>query len=310
MNTPMPNVFLIGAPKCGTTALASYLSERNDVFLSYPKEPSYWSHDFKQGSGVAQITSQAAYDALYAEAGGYAVRLDASTSYLMSDVAIPAILKAVPNAKFLIMLRDPVEMVQAWHMEKCFNLSEDEDSFQCAWELWEDRQAGVVPWPKGAFEPRELNYRAVAALGSQLERAFGWIPETQRLVLFQDDLAQNPNALWAQVLHFLDLPEDGRTEFPVVGGAHFNRSKTLAKLYQAPPPVLAPLIQTLKKMTRTGLGSKALEAVKGLLISRGKRAVLETDFQSRLRETFAPEIAKINTLTGRNLWSDTKEAQR
>lgn len=299
----LPNTFLIGAPKCGTTALASYLAEREDVFLSYPKEPSYWSSDMVQGAGVAQITTQAQYEALYDAAGDAPVRLDGSTSYFLSDVAVPRILEAVPEARFIIMLRDPVEMVQAWHMEKCFNLNEDEEQFQRAWELWEDREAGVAPWPDGAMETRELNYAWVGALGSHLERVTAQIPEDRRLVLFQSDLAEDPQALWARVLAFLDLPPDGRTEFPVVGGAHFNRSKTLAKLYQSPPPAVAPLIRGLKRMTRTGLGARALGAVKGLLITRGKRAEIDTGFQAELQRVFGPEVDKITALTGRNLWA-------
>ena len=42
----IPNFFIVGAPKCGTTALYEYLSSHPDVFLCDPKEPNYFSCDF------------------------------------------------------------------------------------------------------------------------------------------------------------------------------------------------------------------------------------------------------------------------
>ena len=46
MKNKKPNFFIVGAPKCGTTALASYLNEHSKIFVSNPKEPHYFATDF------------------------------------------------------------------------------------------------------------------------------------------------------------------------------------------------------------------------------------------------------------------------
>ena len=40
------NLYLIGAPKCGTTTVAGWLGSHRDVYWSTPKEPYYWADDF------------------------------------------------------------------------------------------------------------------------------------------------------------------------------------------------------------------------------------------------------------------------
>lgn len=301
MTAPRPNTFLIGAPKCGTTALAQYLSDRADVFLGYPKEPSFWSSDLTRSGTVLKLGGLDNYLAIYADAGNAQIVLDASTRYLLSDVAVPAILAFDPAAKFIVMLRHPVEMAQAYHMEKHFNLFEDQTEFEAAWRLQDARLAGDNI-PPACPEPKELQYRDVAALGTQLARAMDRIPMGQLLVLFQDDLQTDPRAVWLRVLDFLGLPDDGRTDFPVVGGAHFNRFPWLAKLYQNPPAPLQPLIRTLKKSARGGQSRKSPVAMlKSLLVKRGKRAALSPGFRAELDAHFAPEIDRIEALTGRDL---------
>lgn len=301
MTAPRPNTFLIGAPKCGTTALAHYLSEHPAVFLGYPKEPSFWSTDLTRSDTVTKLTCLDDYLDLYAGAGDARVILDASTRYLFSDVAVPAILDFDPAAKFIVMLRNPVEVAQAYHMEKHFNLFEDVADFEAAWHLQEARKSGRN-LPPAAPEPKELQYRDVAAIGTQLGRAMDRIPTGQILVLFQEDMTADPRAVWLRVLAFLGLPDDGRTDFPIVGGAHFNRFPWLAQLYQNPPGPLKPLIRALKKSARGGQSRKSPVAMlKSLLVARGKRADLQPAFHAELQAHFAPEIDRIETLTGRDL---------
>jgi hypothetical protein len=52
-----PNFFIIGAPKCGTTSLSVYLSEHQEIVMSNPKEPHYFSTDIENG----RMTDQSKY---------------------------------------------------------------------------------------------------------------------------------------------------------------------------------------------------------------------------------------------------------
>ena len=89
-NTVIPNFFLIGAPKCGTTSLSLYLKEHPEVFISEPKEPHFFSDDINNG-GIKDLTGYLdCFKGAQVECG---IIGDASTLYLYSKNAIQNILK-------------------------------------------------------------------------------------------------------------------------------------------------------------------------------------------------------------------------
>ena len=67
---PVPNYFLVGAPKCGTTAISVYLREHPQVFFCNPKEPCYWRDDMPGIRESYGIESLEQYLALFGDAGG------------------------------------------------------------------------------------------------------------------------------------------------------------------------------------------------------------------------------------------------
>jgi hypothetical protein len=111
VRSPWPNLFLVGAPRCGTTSLFAYLAAHPDVFGPTEKEPHYYDHDLLGDLGM----ERRAYAALYAASASERWRLDASALYLYSHAAPEAILRDAPEAHVVISLRDPVELVASWH---------------------------------------------------------------------------------------------------------------------------------------------------------------------------------------------------
>ncbi|WP_181705514.1 sulfotransferase family protein [Chthonobacter rhizosphaerae] len=305
MAGPRPNTFLIGGPKCGTTSLAHYLSEHPDVFLGYPKEPSFWSVDLKRSEAVVRLRGLDDYLALYRRAGSAKIVLDASTSYLLSEVAVARILAFAPDARFIVILRNPAEVAHAYHMEKVFNHQEDVEDFETAWSLQQERRAGRRV-PPTCVEPAELQYLAVASLGRQLERVTSLVRSEQLLVLFTEDMARDPRAVYLAALGFLGLPDDGRTDFPVVGGAHFNRFRRLSRLYQAPPAILKPLVRSAKRLLRAHLSAALKSRMTAAIAEHRPRAAIPRSFALDLRRAFAADVALTEQLTGRSLrhWID------
>ncbi len=101
-----PDFFIIGAPKCGTTALATYLAEHPNIQLSDPKEPHYFCKDLKAGG--PPVASDKDYVRRFfpgLEESGASAAGEASVWYLYSDVAVRNILRFQPDAKFIVMLR-------------------------------------------------------------------------------------------------------------------------------------------------------------------------------------------------------------
>jgi hypothetical protein len=111
MSLRWPNLFIVGAAKAGTTSLYHYLKQHPDIFMSSFKEPKYFSTidpapELKYF--VKFIADEASYLKLFAEAGQEAYRGEASTSYLWDPEAPARIKAASPEARIIIILREPV----------------------------------------------------------------------------------------------------------------------------------------------------------------------------------------------------------
>jgi Sulfotransferase domain len=105
-----PNFFLVGAPRCGTTALFSMLGAHPDVCVSRVKEPDFFAADVvaavPQLAGRA-VTEWSRYLDLFRHAGAARAVGEGSVSYLSSRSAPGAIASRCPQARILMVLRDP-----------------------------------------------------------------------------------------------------------------------------------------------------------------------------------------------------------
>ena len=136
LNIQLPNTFIIGAPKSGTTSLVAYLSSHPQAFLPNPIEPDYWTKETPKDNEHKYSNSWAGYKQLYNKATeGHTVRIDCSRSYCWSDYAVPDILKTLPNSRFIFMIRNPVELAPSLHSEEVLSGHEDIDDYNDAWKL-------------------------------------------------------------------------------------------------------------------------------------------------------------------------------
>ena len=182
-----PSFFIVGAPKCGTSALASYLRAHPAVFMSWPKEPLFFCKDF---DGVRTVDTLAEYERLFESRPPEATAVgEASAMYLYSEIALTEIKKFNPDARIVAMIRNPVELVQSFHSQMLFALSEDESDFETAWRLQAKRRDGQRI-PARCAAPEFLQYRDVAMLGTQITRLYELFPRDQILVLRNEDLAR------------------------------------------------------------------------------------------------------------------------
>lgn len=116
------NLFIIGAPKCGTTSLASSLSKSIDCFVPNIKEPDFW------GQNEINNISISKYQKIYPKGIEKKYLVDASASYFSNPKAISQIYRYNSKALIIIMLRDPVERAFShWKMEKYQYLREFND---------------------------------------------------------------------------------------------------------------------------------------------------------------------------------------
>ena len=165
----LPDFFLVGAPKCGTTSLAQWLSEHPEVFFSPVKEP----HFFNTDASNRKIRSRDAYAALFSgvESRHLAVG-EGSVWYLYSDAAVPRILEANSRARFIVMLREPIAMLRSLYLQQRWAGNENAGSLEEAWRLQDARRAGRKV-PLLCANPDQLQYGRICSLGWQVDRLLG-----------------------------------------------------------------------------------------------------------------------------------------
>jgi hypothetical protein len=289
-----PDFFIVGAPKCGTTSLAAWLAEHPRIYISPVKEP----HHFNTDDNYLLTPTRKLYERLFAGATDAHQALgEASVWYLYSTVAIPNILAYNPGARFIVCLRNPVEMAYSLHEQQVVAGNEDVTAFEAAWRLQEHRLRGekVSRWCK---EPRHLAYGPACALGFQIERLFERAGRDRVLPLLLDDVKADARRAYLRVLAFLGVDDDGRVEFP----AH-NPAK------ERPSPLLRKLVLAAGRLKRKlgiyrGLG--VLNAIDRQNLRHRPRVPMDPKLRRELQGYFAPEVKKLGSLLDRDLsaWLD------
>ena len=294
-----PNLFIIGAPKCGTTHVVQSLSEHDQIFVPYPKETGFWATDMKRPKTVSNINTLDDYLSLYSSAQAqHKYLIDGSVIYLSSALAVSNILRFHAHAKFVIMLRNPVEQVQSWHREQVFNLNENITDFWEAWLLQDDRARGESLPPR-ATEPLRIQYTSYCALGDQLHDVVKIVPSEQLFIGFLDDLQDDPAAFYSELQFFLGLTPDSIGKSGAVKTGHEHRFPLLAPWYQKPPKPLTPVVRHAKKVLRANRNT--LKWVKRLLAKKSASYELSEDQRKVLHTAFDPQTQKIEAITGRDL---------
>ena len=291
--TRYPDFFIAGAPKCGTTSLYSYLREHPDIFMPAVKEPHYFAQELSDLH--VSCRSEAAYLGLFKHAADNAVWGEASIMYLFSGQAIEKAQKANPSAKFIILARNPVDMFFSLHAQSLKKMQEDIIDPEAAWNAQSARKAGKrIPNTNAQIE--HLYYYDICALGTQIETLCKKVPESQRLLVLLDDLDTDPKGVYARILAFLGVPDDGRMDFPVKNKKQALRSKNLEMFISNPPALLNPLRKPLH-----ALGIRPLSYLNALNKRKAPPAHIPAEFYARLENEFRSEIIKLQDIFQRDL---------
>lgn len=301
-----PDFFVVGAPKAGTTALCHYLSEHEMIFLSDPKELYFWARDLPgqvRHGGCGTLDS---YLAKFEDAGPlHRICGEGSTHYLTSEVAIRDIMSFNSAAKIIAMLRNPIELVHAYHGELVFNFMETELDFETAWHSM-DRRVAAGDLPGRCPSTHNIDYKRFALFEPQLRRLWDLVPEDQRLLLVFDDLKSDARNLYQTTLEFLGVPDDNRQHFEVVYASREHRFEGFMRFIRLPPAqVQRPVAwahQTWKNIVPSALRSK----VRGTLQEPRRRPDLSPSFRAELADYFREDVLRTSEMIGRDLthWLD------
>jgi Sulfotransferase family len=295
----LPNTFIIGAPKAGTTSLAAWLADHPQVFFSTPKEPYYWASDYPNLRAHYGFATLDAYAGLFSreETRHATHRAEGSTVYLYSETAVPDILNAVPLARFVVCLRNPVDLLASYHRTEVVTLNEREADFECAWRL---RAAGSLT---GAdpIDPKLVDYPRVGRLGAAVGRLLRHVPREQVHFIVFDDLTHDPGGEWHKLTDFLSLPQDNRRDFTARNPSDsMFRWRLLRQITHRPPESVAGPMRVLRQWSRE-TDNTMVQHLKAATWRPEAKPSMSRDLRAELMEYFADDVRSLGGFVGRDL---------
>ena len=304
----LPDFFLLGAPKAGTTALHAALAQHPQLYLSPVKEPKFYLCDGRppprsgqRGPGDAHsarewIWRRPQYEALFDAAPAGALRGESTPFYLYDRAAHQRIHADVPEAKLLVVIRDPVDRAYSNWMHLRSDGLEPIADFAAAWAAEDERiAAGWAPF---------WHYRHLGLYGEQIRDVVSLFGTERVHVLRYRDLVERPVESLDAVCSFLGVSTG------VIAGARranshpyvpsSTRATVLSKTLRAGAALgaYAPP-QVWRRLSRPLLATLQREGA--------RRPVLDADLRLRLVETYREDNALLEEVTGRDFadWMGT-----
>ncbi len=208
-----PDLFIVGAPKAGTTSLYELLAGHPRIYMSPFKEPMYFCPDVRGWRGDQPFVYErdaARYLALFDDARDETRLGEATTRYLVSHEAARLVHEFQPDAYAIAMLRNPVELLHALHNERVSQGHEQFTDFAQAMAADAERAHGkLLP---GAANVLGTVYRESALFAEPLRRWFDALSRDRVHVIVFDDFAADPAAALRAALSFLDVDPDYQPE--------------------------------------------------------------------------------------------------
>jgi Sulfotransferase domain len=303
----LPDFFLVGHSKSGTTALYAMLAAHPQVFVGR-KEPRYFAtelheRDIPRPGGTPKTLEQ--YAAWFKGAGPEQLIGDISPDYLWSQFAAELIAEAAPDARIIAILREPASFLLSLHRQWVQVNVESETDFAKAIALEQPRREGrKLPvntyWPKGLFYSDHVRYV------EQLRRFESHFPRERILVLIYDDFRRDNEGTLRTVLRFLGVDEEHLVEprqaNPSVQVRAPRVNSLLRKLVVAQGPASRAIKTAITTLTPMRLRQRTLHATRRRLVF-GEPTAPDQEFMAELRRRFEPEVTALSEYLDRDLVS-------
>ena len=221
-----PNFFLVGAPKCGTSALASYLGRHPDIFMSNPKEPLYY---MAPESGLSKFQNEKHYLNIFENKGSCKIVGESSVWYLYSDHAREQIKIKYPTAKIIVMTRDRISFIESLHSQLVFGGIE-RGQLEKSWKENRSRHMDDKYLSIECHENWRLMYSELSNFKKFIKLWKQDFEEGNVLVINQELLAFNPSDTYSLVLNFLGVTPVENIDFNKVNANKAVKNKLVHRV--------------------------------------------------------------------------------
>lgn len=294
-----PTFFIVGAAKAGTTSLNDYLAQYSDIFVPAVKEMHFFGNDLQQKQRKNSSLNRDQYLSFFADMSDEKVAGEASVLYLKSETAACEIREFCPEAKIIVMLREPVQMLHALHAQLISQGDENILDFEEALNAEAERKQGKR-LPRGVTVPDDgLFYREMAQLGTQLKRYFDVFPREQIHIIFFEDFVQDARCEVEKVRDFLGLAHQKlQIDMSIKNPRSRPFSQHLTRFLYHPPKWSIRFAKFF--FARDNL-VKIQSILRKLNDRKAQKAPMPAYLHSKLSFEFADEVRKLEELTGRDL---------
>jgi hypothetical protein len=293
----IPDFFIVGHHKSGTTALYEMLRRHPQIFMPDLKEPRYFASDLRpqfdpRSHGLP--TTLEDYLALFEGARSDQRAGEASPAYLRSAVAAQDIAALQPAARCIAILREPASFVRSLHLQLVQEHAEPEKDL-----------ASAVANERRSIDGRlVLRYSDHVHYVEQLQRFHAVFPREQILVLIYDDFRRENEATVRRVLRFLDVddtvPVHIQDANPTVRVRSLQLDSFVRGLYGGGGPVSRGVSATVKALTPTRLRRGAARSFRRRVVY-GRPQPADERVMSELRARYRGEVEALGEYLGRDL---------
>lgn len=305
----LPDFFIVGHPKCGTTALYWMLSQHPQIFIPM-KEPRFFAPELRSRSrriAPSNLPSTLKdYLSLFAPAGPHQRAGEATPMYLRSRTAAGLIADVQPDARIIAILREPASFLRSFHLQCAYNHVETERDFRKAIALEEARRQGKRI-PRLSQSPQTLLYSDHVRYVEQLRRYHAVFSPEQVLVLIYEEFRGDNEAIVRKVLRFLDVDDTLAIEpaesspLPAVRLDVLHQAARLTSIVRR-NRAATPIVRGVNRVMPN-------RPFNGRLRAAWRRIVYMTpsppdeEFMLELRRRFKPEVVALGEYIGRDLVS-------
>lgn len=282
----LPNLFLAGAPKCGTTSLHNWLDQHPNIHMSGRKEPKYWLSpgvrpDYKgpkdEETAARMVVDRSAYESLFDGGADTAFIGESSPFYLWSAQALRAISREVPNAHVLVVLRRPEERAFSNWAHNWQDGRENVPDVEQAIRVESDRR-------RRGWEPFWF-YEDLGHYGEQVRRLLALFDPSEVHIELFEDLRDGPQEALNRIFEWLDV-EKISVDLGARNVTNYYGTNLRARTLQAVRRSVARPAKLLPERLQSGIR----RGYKSALVRSAPAAPLDVDVAERLRELFVEDV--------------------
>ncbi|MHB8235468.1 MAG: sulfotransferase family protein [Solirubrobacteraceae bacterium] len=302
----IPDFFVVGHPKCGTTALHQMLKTHPDVYMPDRKEPWFFAEELHEATPPrpeGTPRNLAEYAEWFEGAGPGQTVGEATAYYLWSKTAAANIAQVNPDARIVAILREPASFLRSLHLQLLEVYTEVEPDLGRAMKLEAQRREGRSI-PRYTYFPSMLLYSEFVRYAEQLKRFYAVFPADQIKVLIYDDFRADNAQTVREVRRFLGVDDSGPVLELEANPTVRPRSQVLNELVHAVGvgrgPVSHAVKETIKAVTPTGPRRRAMQTLKRRAVF-GPAPAPDERVMHELRIRYKDEVVAASECLGRDL---------